>query len=131
MHDADEPTRDWQKRLAVVVDMMREISRQTDPEAMVRTYGDRIRKLLPADRRISLSRRGLTHPTYRITRSTTWSEHINPWKEKNRLPQFESGLLAELIYGDEPRLVDDLSVVADDPAAEYLTGHRSLLAIPL
>jgi sigma-B regulation protein RsbU (phosphoserine phosphatase) len=127
----NERTGDWQNRLAVIVDTMREISRQTDPQAMVRIYGGRIRQLMPVDRSVSLSRRGLTFPNYRITRSTTWQENINPWKEKERLPLFAGGLLSRLIYADEPQLIDDLTVEADDPAAAYLSGHRSLAAIPL
>jgi sigma-B regulation protein RsbU (phosphoserine phosphatase) len=67
------------------------MSRQTDPQEMVRSYGERMRRLLPSDGRISLSRRGLTAPKYRITRSTTWAENINPWKEKDRLPSGRRG----------------------------------------
>src|SRR5438105_4513556 len=90
---------DWQHRLALIVDMMREMSLQTDPQQMVQAYGDKIRSLLPSDRRISLSRRGLLAPQYRITRSSTWQENINPWKEKDRLPLLEGGLFARLLYG--------------------------------
>jgi sigma-B regulation protein RsbU (phosphoserine phosphatase) len=126
-----ERTGTWQQRLDVVVKMMRDISGQTDPQAMVRIYGERARQLMPVDRSVSLSRRGLAFPKYRITRSTTWQENINPWKEKERLPVLEGGLIAKLIYGDEPHIIDDLTLEADDPAAEYLSGHRSLMAIPL
>jgi sigma-B regulation protein RsbU (phosphoserine phosphatase) len=126
-----DPGTDWQNRLAVIVDTMRQISLQTDPQAMVRVYGERMRQLVPADVRISLSRRGLTQPKYRITRSTTWDEEINPWKEPERLPLLEGGLLSELIYSDAPRIIDELAVSAQDPAASYLSGHRSLVAIPL
>src|SRR5580658_7121186 len=122
---------DWQQRLAQIVEMMQEMSRQTDPQEMVRSYGERVRLLLPSDRRISLSRRGLMAPKFRITRSTTWSENINPWKEKDRLPLLEGGLIAKLIYGNEPQIIDYLDVPNDDPAAEYLAGHRSLMAIPM
>jgi phosphoserine phosphatase RsbU/P len=122
---------DWRVRLAQIVELVREMSRQSDPQEMVRSYGERVRVLLPSDRRISLSRRGLTAPKYRITRSTTWAENINPWKEKERLPLFEGGLIARLIYGDEPHIIDNLDVPEDDPAAEYLAGHRSLMAIPM
>jgi phosphoserine phosphatase RsbU/P len=122
---------DWQERLGQIVDLVQEMSRQTDPQEMVRAYAEKVRVLLPSDRRISLSRRGLTAPKYRITRSTTWSENINPWKEKERLPLLEGGLIAQLIYGDEPRIIDHLEVSENDPAAEYLAGHRSLLAIPM
>src|SRR5438034_2972270 len=95
----NERSGDWQKRLAVIVETMRAISQQTDPQAMVRTYGERIRQLMAVDRSVSLSRRGLPFPKYRITRSTTWREIINPWKEKDRLPILEGGLLSNLIYG--------------------------------
>ena len=122
---------DWQQRLAQILELVREMSRQTDPQEMVRSYAERVRHLLPSDQRISLSRRGLTSPKYRITRSTIWADTINPWREKDRLPLFEGGLIAKLIYGDEPLIIDNLDVPADEPAAEYLRGHRSLMAIPL
>jgi sigma-B regulation protein RsbU (phosphoserine phosphatase) len=121
---------DGQERLDAIVAMMREMSLQSDPEAMVRAYGARLRKLLPSDRFIALSRRGLEPPRYRITRSSLWTDPINPWREKHRLPLLEGGLLAELIYGDEPRIITDLAVDPADPAAPYFEGMRSLMAIP-
>lgn len=121
----------WRERLDLIVELMRDMSRQTDPQAMVRSYGEKIQQLLAIDRRLSLSRRGLTYPQYRITRSTTWDGEVNPWKEKERLPLLEGGILAEAIYGDVPVLRDDLRLAPDEPAAEYLAGHRSLLAIPM
>jgi len=44
----------------------------------------------------------------------------------------EGGLLGELLYGDEPRIIDDIEPLLkpDDPALEYLQGQRSLMAIP-
>jgi len=126
-----DPAGDWKQRLALVIDTMRDMSRQTDPQEMVRAYGERIRPLFPDVRRLSLSRRDLDRPQYRITRSSTWTEDINPWKERHRLPLLAGGFLAELIYGGQPRVVDELEFPADDPAAEYLAGSRSLLAIPM
>jgi sigma-B regulation protein RsbU (phosphoserine phosphatase) len=122
---------DWKKRLAAIMDTMREMSRQTDPEAMVRAYGARMSALMPSARRISLSRRELEAPFYRITRSTTWTEAVNPWKEKERLPLLASGLLGELIYADDARIIDDLQIAPDDPAADYFADMRSLMAIPM
>ena len=121
----------WQERLAIIVPMMREISEYTDPQAMVRAYGQRVATLIPRDGSISLSRRDLASPQFRITRSSRWSETINPWKQKDKLPLFEGGLLADLIYGEEPRIIDDLTIDPDDPAYEYLEGMRSLMALPL
>jgi sigma-B regulation protein RsbU (phosphoserine phosphatase) len=122
---------DWRAKLDVIVDTMRDMSRHTDPQEMVRAYGQRVQQFFPIDRRLSLSRRGLSRPQYRITRSTTWGEDINPWKQKDRLPLFTGGLLAELIYSDEPRVFDELRLAPDEPAAEYLSGQCSLLAIPM
>jgi sigma-B regulation protein RsbU (phosphoserine phosphatase) len=121
---------DWQTRLALIVEMMREMSQQTEPMAMVRAYGARVDQMRPRDGFLSLSRRDLDNHRYRITRSSRWTTQINPWKEKERLPLFQGGLLAELIYGDEPAILDDFQVAADDPAYEYLAGFRSLMAIP-
>jgi len=77
------------------------------------------------------SRRNLPAPKYCITRSSLWTEEVNPWKDKARLPILEGGLLGELIYGNEPRLIGDLHIAPDDPAAVFFAGQRSLLAIPL
>jgi sigma-B regulation protein RsbU (phosphoserine phosphatase) len=132
MSSAELPkTGDWQERLFLIEDLMRDMSRHTDPQAMVRSYGERMRQLLPRGRRLSLSRRGLAFPHYRMTRSTTWTEEVNPWKEKDRLPLLTGGLLAELIYADTTALLDDLELAPAEPAAEYLVGQRSLLAIPM
>ena len=117
--------------MALIVETMREMSRQTDPQAMVRVFGKRSRELLPIDRSVSLSRRDLAPPQYRITRSSTWTSEVNPWKEKDRLPIFEGGLLGKLIYGDEPRIIDDLESPPTIPAAEYFAGQHSLMAIPM
>jgi sigma-B regulation protein RsbU (phosphoserine phosphatase) len=122
----------WQARLAEIVTMMREMSRQTDPQEMVAAFRTRIRKLYPVERALSISRRDLEFPFYRITRFSGWAEDINPWKQKDRLPLLQGGLLAQLIYGDEPRIIPDLADYLDaaDPAASYLAGKRSLVAVP-
>ncbi len=119
------------QQLQWVYSLMREMSVQTDPQAMIQAYGKRMREWLPVDLSISLSRRGLSGLRYRITRFSGWDEEINPWKQRDRLPLLEGGLLAELIYGDQPRIINDLQLTPGDPAAEYLDGQRSVLAIPL
>ncbi|HEV8060284.1 MAG TPA: stage II sporulation protein E, partial [Gemmataceae bacterium] len=125
------PEDGWSQRLAQIVDMMRDMSRHTDPQEMVRSYGKRIQVVRPMDGRISLSRRGLRAPEFRVTRSTTWKEDINPWKEKDRLPLLRGGLFAQLLYDDQPRIIDDLQICPDDPAASYIGANRSLAAIPM
>jgi sigma-B regulation protein RsbU (phosphoserine phosphatase) len=121
---------DWKADLAAVVAMMREMSVHTDPQAMVAGYRERLRKLLPADGFLAISRRELVAPMFRVTRSSTWSEDINPWREPHRLPLLSGGILAELIYGEEPRVLDDFQVRPDDPAEPYLRDARCLVAVP-
>lgn len=110
--------------------MMREMSLQTDPQEMVRNYASRLRQMVQGDRFLSLSRRDLPAPKFRITRSSLWEHEVNPWTEKHRLPVLEGGILGDLIYGDQPRIIQDLIVPPDDPAHTYLEGQRSLMAIP-
>ncbi|MFO0919368.1 MAG: GAF domain-containing SpoIIE family protein phosphatase [Planctomycetaceae bacterium] len=122
---------DWCQRLNAIVHTMREMSRQTDPQEMVRSYARRMQQLIPVDCRISLSRRELKHPSVRVTRFSQWEDDINPWKESERLPVLSQGLLSELIYGDVPLIINQLEISPDDPSAPFLAGQRSLMALPL
>lgn len=133
-HHADD---DWCRRLNAVVQTMREMSRQTDPQEMVRSYARRMQQLIPVDLRISLSRRGLKHPEVRVTRFNQWEmenhpwKEMNPWKDSAQLPVLSGGLLSELIYDDVPRIIPDLTLSPDDPAVPFLGGQRSLMVLPL
>jgi sigma-B regulation protein RsbU (phosphoserine phosphatase) len=126
----ERSTDHWQERMQYIVAMMREMSLHVDPQEMVQAYRARMRQIMPAERWLTLSRRGLEWPRFKITRSSTWEKEINPWAEPERLPVFEGGLLGELIYGDQPRIIDELHVDPGDPAYSYLAGPRSLMAVP-
>ena len=121
---------DWRRNLDHIVDTMREMSLQDDPQAMVGVYGRRMRQFQQTDGFVALSRRGLEYPKYRVTRSSLWEAPIDPWKEKDRLPILEGGLMGELLYGDRPRIIDEIRLAEDDPGRPYLEGNRSLIAIP-
>jgi len=127
-------TQDWRDELKFIVQFMRDLSRQTDPQIAANLYGKRLREggLLRSDGYLALSRRDLKYPAYRITRSSTWKEDINPWTEKHRLPVFTTGLLSELVYSNETAIIDNLPerYTPDDPAAEYFRGMKFLLATP-
>lgn len=127
----EPPPPSWRDRMDRIVATVREMSRLTDPQEMVRAYGRRMREIMPVDGFISLSRRDLSPPRYRITRSSLWTDDVNPWTQKDRLPILDRGLLGELLHGDEPRIIDELVVDPDDPAAAHLEGYRSLVAVPI
>lgn len=120
-----------QMQVQQMVELVREISLQTDPQEMVSVFRRRMPVLYGGESHVSLSRRGLSAPTFKITRSTRWAESINPWKEPQRIPVFRGGVLAELLYGDEPRVVADFEPTANDPAYEYIRDARSLVALPM
>ncbi len=122
--------RNWRARLAASVEVMRELSRYSDPQEMYAVFARRMAQLFPVSRQLTVSRRGLQFPQYRVTRFNLWREPVNPWKELHRLPIHEGGLLAELVYADEPRVLENVTLEADDPAIPYLGGQRSVLAIP-
>src|ERR1044071_4391665 len=109
---------------------MRDPSRSSAPHELYQICARRMDELFPVTRRLTISRRGLHYPEYRVTRCSMWKETLDPWKESHRLPVYSGGLLAELLYADEPHVIDHLEIDADDPAGEYLAGQQSLLAIP-
>lgn len=121
----------WSPSLHDVVEMMREISRQKDPDQMVRVYGQRAREIAHSDQTVSLSRRGLERPAYRVTRHSKWERRVNPWTQQDLLPLHSGGLFADLLYGDEPVIIPKLDLAADDPAAPYLEGQGSAMFLPM
>ncbi len=118
-------------QLPLVEEIVREISLHTDPQTMVSFFRRRARKLFGGEGSISLSRRGLEAPVYRITRSTTWPDEVNPWEQPHMLPTFSGGVLADLIYEGKARIISDFRAAKDEPAHEYLGDARSLVVLPL
>jgi sigma-B regulation protein RsbU (phosphoserine phosphatase) len=127
----DTEPRNWRSRLANSVEVMKELSRYSDPHEMYQVFARRMAQWFPVTRQLSISRRGLRRPAFRVTRCSVWKDPINPWKEPDRLPVHEGGVFADLLYDDQPRLIENLRLAPGDPAAEYLSGQRSVLAIPL
>jgi sigma-B regulation protein RsbU (phosphoserine phosphatase) len=126
----DRTSSTWRQRLDYIVDTMREVSRHTEPAAMVRTYTERMRAT-NFSRLLSLSRRGVPARKFVIARDTSWKVQPDPWRERDKLPVLEGGLLGELAYGNEARLIQDLRVPPSDPAEKILEGYGSLAAVPV
>lgn len=116
--------------LEATVEMLRELSRQVDPQKLVEIFRHRSANLPDGEYLLSLSRRGLNAPWYRITRHADWPLSFNPWERQDELPLLTGGLLGDLIYGDRPRIVHDVSISPDDPGHMYLRGAQSILALP-
>jgi len=126
---------DWRQRLDYIVQTMREVSRHTDPQSMVEAYGRRMRRALPSERFLSLTRRGAAPPEVIIARDLhgrqTMDHSGDVWGQRNALPRVHGGILSDLVYSNEFHYITDLDLNPDDPAREYLEGFRSLVAIPV
>lgn len=127
----DTRTRNWRARLAISLDMMRELSRYSDPAQLYQAFARRMGQLFPTSRQILLSRRGVEPPLVRVTRFNLWAEPADPFSSTARFPEHRSDLFAQLLYADEPHVIDELTVDPSDPAADYLQDQQSLLAIPI
>src|SRR6266850_5425684 len=116
--------RPWPEELAIIDKTMKAISGVTDPEELVNVYWEGIGELLPIGDYVSVSRRGVEPPFYLVTRSSRFTEHFNPWTQRDRLPRLAGGLLGEIAYANEPVIIDDVParLKADDPAHFYLEG---------
>ncbi|MCC6428005.1 MAG: SpoIIE family protein phosphatase [Phycisphaerales bacterium] len=119
----------WRERLQEMTALMRHISTLTDPQDVVNVYGEKIQEINGLETSISISRRNLQAPWYKITRADELGD-IDPWKNPEKLPVFDRGILGRLIYGEEPVIINDFQAERDDPAYEYMRRFRSLAALP-
>lgn len=124
--------RPWQEELEIIDRTMKAISGITDPDELVDVYWSGIGELLPIGDYVALSRRNVDPPGYLITRSSMFTEHLNPWTQRERLPRMTGGLLGEIAYANGPVIIDDLParLTPDDPGHFYLRGFKSLIALP-
>jgi sigma-B regulation protein RsbU (phosphoserine phosphatase) len=117
-------------RLQRIERLVKEMSFQDDADRLVRVFAEQSTTLFQHDGLVTVSRRGLEAPRYRVTRSWRLREIVNPWTEAYRLPILESGLLGTLLNAGAPVLLNRLEVAPDDPCREHLEGMRSLIGAP-
>jgi sigma-B regulation protein RsbU (phosphoserine phosphatase) len=117
-------------RLQRIERLVKEMSFEDDPDRLVRVFAEQSGTLFQHDGLVTVSRRGLEPPHYRLTRSWRLREVVNPWAEAHRLPVLEGGLLGELLHAGAPVLRNHLHVAPDDPCREHLEGMQSLIGAP-
>jgi sigma-B regulation protein RsbU (phosphoserine phosphatase) len=124
--------RPWQEELRIVDKTMKAISGITDPEELVSVYWENIGELIRIEDYVSMSRRDVEPPGYLVTRSSRFTESLNPWTQRDRLPRLSGGILGELAFADRPVMIDDLpaKLTPADPGWFYLQGFQSLVSMP-
>jgi sigma-B regulation protein RsbU (phosphoserine phosphatase) len=111
--------------------LVKELSVQEDPEQLIRVFDRQADMVVRRDGLVTLTRRELEPPWYRITRSWRWREqNFFPIDGQQGPPPVSGGLLGQLLYAGKPVLINRLEVAADDPSWEHLAGMRSLACVP-
>ncbi|MFK7961659.1 MAG: PP2C family protein-serine/threonine phosphatase [Phycisphaerales bacterium] len=125
------PGSTWQDQLAHISKLMRDLSELSDPQEVVKRYGQAMHSVIRRDRLVAVSRRHEDAPWYRITRSDLWEGDVNPWTSGSSLPRFDRGILGQLLYAGDAVIQSPIQIEPDDPAAEYFAGMQSLMTIPV
>jgi len=122
----------WQYELEIIDRTMRAISGISDPEEIVDAYWTGISDLVSIVDFVAVSRRHTEPPEYHITRSSRFTEHVNPWTQRDQLPRLSGGILGEILDRGRPSVIDNLPelLAENDPARFYLEGFQSLVALP-
>src|SRR5438552_3447025 len=127
MGDASEGSSEL---LRLVLEAAREMSRQEDPGEVLKVASVHGRRVLKFDRSIAVTRRELPRPVIRITRADAPGTDFHDPTGHDEFEPVNGGIMSELLYAGQAKLVDDLVVEPRDPGARYLAGMRSLAAIP-
>ncbi|MCC6581052.1 MAG: SpoIIE family protein phosphatase [Phycisphaeraceae bacterium] len=127
---------DVSTRLRIMLDLVRSLSKASDPQEVLKVYAEGMRQLVSPRAYLSLSVRGLKPGQFKITRFFDdmfdgFHQQLDPWLTWSSLKTYEGGLLGDLVQQEQPRRINDLQL-ADDPAiGNLLSPYRSLLASPL
>jgi len=109
--------------IAVLVDMLREISSKTEPLEIMAAFGPGYASIRPYDLLMSVSVRGMEPGTYKITRSFTpdsvprsheAEDYPNPWRDWDTIPVQRGGFIGEVLELGLPQIIHGLDV-NDDP----------------
>lgn len=128
------------QRLAILMEMLEDVSRASSPQAAVQAFASRFWRIRRADKLLAVSVRNMPEGQYKITRRTRVvlrdgeytqeSVNVNPWSQWHELPSHSGGFIGEVIAGGVPRLFHNLDL-ADDPVIGAETvGMGSCVAVP-
>ncbi|MBX3358338.1 MAG: serine/threonine-protein phosphatase [Phycisphaeraceae bacterium] len=128
-------------RLTIILEMLRAVSRQTDPNLASFEFSSRYWRLRHFDFFLSLSTRGLDKGQYKITRRRSVQQILadidrggpaqNPWAEWSSNPVLTGGFLGEIIAKAEPQLFRNLRLTNDPVVGDLLAEMGSCIAVPL
>lgn len=124
-------------QLAELTELFREGSRIDEPTQMLSHFSRWFGRRRQADLFVSMSRRGLPPGKYKVTRRITSEERThgfpreaNPWRDWDRLPVYEGGVLGEIMQLEQPQLLEDINAEDDPALGDLIRPMRTAMAIP-
>jgi sigma-B regulation protein RsbU (phosphoserine phosphatase) len=122
-------------KIAVYVDLLRRVSRHTDPIDVQREFANLLREDRMFDGMISLSVRGLPAGKYKITRLNLEDDvgtlTINPWQQWDTLATHSGGFIGRVIETQEPKILQHMSIRGDPVLGDRLARFGSCFVNPL
>lgn len=125
-------------RVAVLMEMLEDVSRASDPEAAFRAYADRLRRVRPVDAIVRVHCSGLDAGRYRVVRTlrldSAGAAPVDarvPLHEWADAPVHSGGFIGSIIGRREPLLLHDLDLTSDPVLGGALTGMRSCMGVPM
>ncbi|TWT62247.1 GAF domain-containing SpoIIE family protein phosphatase [Rubinisphaera italica] len=118
-------------RLEDVTDMMREISKYSDPADIVREYVQRIRQFYPVDRVIALARPDMNSDEVLYASMGNWDKPVLPWGDLDSFQPLGDGLLKNLCLNGEPTIINNLTDELNESERDLIGNMNSLRVIPL
>lgn len=122
-----------------LVEVLKDLSTKRDPAEAVASFGRRFREIRPVDAFMSVSRRGLPHGDYKITRffnpeqitGTPDGSLPNPWRDWDSLATHRGGFVGEVLAQGVPQLYHDVDVSNDPVIGSMLPGQWCCSAVPV
>lgn len=126
--------------IRALVEILRDLSTQTEPAKAVAAFGKRFRELRPVEAFVSVSRRGLPEGYYKITRSfkpdevsrmEAQGDWPNPWRDWQKLDTHTGGFIGRCLEDPCPQLYHDIDLSGDPVLGDRFGEMRCVTAIPV
>ncbi len=123
-------------RIAVLMEMLEDVSRAKDAEAAFRAFAKRIRRVRPIDAYAHISTSGLAPGQYRVHRTHRakggeFETVATAPRDLTTLPIRTGGFVDAVITKREPQLYQDMALGADPILGKVTEGMGSCMCVPM
>lgn len=123
------------RRIPVLVDLVRSMGRCNNPRQLLESFVDAMRRAYGSRCYVQLSTRGLHGRQFRLHRLLTpdGQELVEMLDQAhiNLLPIHSSGVFGDVVERNSPVILCDLDLRHDEALGDLLSEYHSLLAVPV